>query len=139
MDLSKNEFKDASENFCRSIVCQRENVIRVMVIEANLKRDVNKIFEMWPWVLVSMGVTKENETKALIGGGTKPKFEDDALVFNLDAFVPANIDFVVHSKHIVLVFKNEIDEEVAGGTFKNFPLMLRNYVVSNTKREIIQL
>ena len=137
MEPSKNEFKDASECFCRSIVCQSENVIRVKVIEANLKRDVNKVFKMWPWVKVLIGVTKENETKAVIGGGTKPKFEDDPLVFTLDAHVPVNIDFAVHSKHINLVFKNEIDEEVASGTFKNYTLMLRNYVANNTIREVI--
>ena len=139
MDISENEFKDASDIFCRIIVCQRNNVIRVKVIEANLKRDVNKVFKMWPWVLVTMGVTKQNETKAVIGGGNKPKFEDEELEFNIDPFVTKNIDFKVHSKHIVLVFKNEINEEVTKGTFSNYPLMLRDYETRNSKREVIQL
>ena len=66
---------------------------------------VSGIFR-WPWVLVSMGVTKENETKAVIGihgigGGTKPKFEDDALASSLTwtllyLQISKNIDFVVH-------------------------------------------
>ena len=84
MDLSKNEFKNASEHLCRSIVCQKDNVLRVKVIEADLKRDVNKVFKMWPWVQVKIGNTLLNETKAVIEGGNKPKFEDEELVFALD-------------------------------------------------------
>jgi hypothetical protein len=107
----------------------------VRVISAQLKRDVNTVFKMWPWVAVSVGQLKEGETKYVQWGGMNPKFVDEEFTFELTRFDPKNIKFVVKSKRITLVDYENAHDHVAEGMLEDYPLMLRDYEEKNYRKE----